>query len=647
MDKARNMRGGASGFSNTTNNNQKNSEQHKGVIVFSADIGGDNEFSEKSKIGKVRSLSAVDRALSSYKMSCHDVFEKQAHESSSTIIATTERFKLPKKLLNECNGVHHASVPRKLRSAMKKRGPEKSMLLDSEKVKHKKNVTESPKKNSVKKSRDLEENASASFEGIAHDPSPCPEISPREASKISSLHETIGEEQHNLSEREKLLMASYSTATTPTINLKALPMMVKSESSNKVQSHDSELCLAIGLNTPTQSRFSHSERKPDLRFDLARDVDCKQELHMMKDQKENGLALWPGLSPVASASQAYKQSSATKIPDWMQAAICASKQDLMDSCSSGGKISEVVIHQRSRKRCATHVHISHTIRSLKVPKRQVIKEPELHECHQMRAHEASNGGVPIEAHKLNGIRNGVSSALGTGHFSTVRNPHNSKNGIILRQQQCHGDISQAAPTPEVCGHQKQIFNILSLSTGSNGLKVDNSYYNYKIGSRSGPLSKLQDPYFHSLAQQHVLMPIPTPQSQYASTSYLDQPSVAGPQVRLHQPNYYGSPSCGTPSSSTTILDKQQHQSFWAVQLEAQSRSALNCNIMRTQYPNWQSDRRHESSAVSACAQAILPSSPASLEVLGSKITSISGQQQQKLIAPIQDMWTRSSSSFCM
>lgn len=74
----------------------------------------------------------------------------------------------------------------------------------------------------------------------------------------------------------------------------------------------------------------------------------------------------------------------------------------------------------------------------------------------------------------------------------------------------------------------QSFN-LSLSAGSYGLKVDNNNYN-KTGSRLEQLSKLQVPYFQSLAQQHGVMPIPTPRSHYASTLYLDQLSVVGPQV---------------------------------------------------------------------------------------------------------------------
>ena len=85
----------------------------------------------------------------------------------------------------------------------------------------------------------------------------------------------------------------------------------------------------------------------------------------------------------------------------------------------------------------------------------------------------------------------------------------------------------------------QNFNFLSLSAGSNGLKLDNNYN--KIGSRLEPLSKLQVPYLQSLTPLHGGIPIPATQRQYASTSYLNQLSVAGPQVlhlSLLQENYY-------------------------------------------------------------------------------------------------------------
>lgn len=80
-------------------------------------------------------------------------------------------------------------------------------------------------------------------------------------------------------------------------------------------------------------------------------------------------------------------------------------------------------------------------------------------------------------------------------------------------------------------HILQSFNFLSLSAGGNGLKVSDGFN--KGGSRLEPLSKSQVPYFHqSQQQQHGLMPIPTPQSQYASTSYLDSIPAVGPQVLI-------------------------------------------------------------------------------------------------------------------
>lgn len=88
----------------------------------------------------------------------------------------------------------------------------------------------------------------------------------------------------------------------------------------------------------------------------------------------------------------------------------------------------------------------------------------------------------------------------------------------------------------------------------------------------------------------------------------------------HLPHYYGTPLRGSHYSST-VSYKQQHQSFWAVQLAAQGgSSSVNCSIVRAQYPNWQNGR-HDSSV----PQVILPHSPASLETFGSKITSISDQ----------------------
>lgn len=69
------------------------------MTVFTAAIRADLKFSEKSKKEKVRSLSAVGRALSSCQMGCHVSEKEEAHEpSSSGVIATSKRFKVPKNV---------------------------------------------------------------------------------------------------------------------------------------------------------------------------------------------------------------------------------------------------------------------------------------------------------------------------------------------------------------------------------------------------------------------------------------------------------------------------------------------------------------------------------------------------------------------
>ncbi|XP_020208127.1 uncharacterized protein LOC109793068 [Cajanus cajan] len=524
------------------------------------------QFSEKSKKEKVKSLSAVAKALS---MGC-----RVSHSPKPA-----NKFQLPRKFLKDCNGVDHASVPRKIRSAVKKRGRE-SVFGDSEKVNHRMNGMESPQKEGIKKSKkqrspgwstrqalpgpitkDEEEvvetlyalagmfpdngsNAKSELDSESfpenstvlqdQEESHCANVtievsgttqdagqtSPTGCKRTSSLHETIGQEQSDFPQSAKFLVASQSTAGK--INLQAVHrMVVKSENGSKVASHDSELSLEMGLNVPIQPQISHIGRKSDVEFQTAGGIYCKKEQHLIKYQKETeGPALWPGLSSTASAgiSASYLQSSAAKAPDWLNSAIGAPKQDLMEGCFSGGKISDIVTHKKAWKKCAAHVHISHLIRSLEVSKRKVDKEHELYESHQMRVHHGTKCGVLMEAQNLNWTKSGNSSATGAVHSATTSASRETKNGILH-----HGLYHDISLSP-----QKQSFNFLSLSTGGSELKVNESLN--KGESKLEPLSKSQVPYFQSLQQQHGLMPI---QSPYSS-SFLDRFLVAGPQVRLQQ-----------------------------------------------------------------------------------------------------------------
>lgn len=124
MDKSRDIRRGGSRFSRQANNNNKQS----GHKLFSGFEGDAFVSLEKSKREKVRKLSAVNGRGSptpSSEMGCSALSDRENEcPSPSQLISindSTKRFKIPKKSFDDCNVVDHASVPRKLRSAMKKR----------------------------------------------------------------------------------------------------------------------------------------------------------------------------------------------------------------------------------------------------------------------------------------------------------------------------------------------------------------------------------------------------------------------------------------------------------------------------------------------------------------------------------------------
>ncbi|XP_040364687.1 uncharacterized protein LOC112171858 isoform X3 [Rosa chinensis] len=92
-------------------------KQSSGHKLFSG-AGGDFVLLEKSKKERIRKLSTIGRGAtcSSLEMDC-DVSHREDEEE-----LPSKRIKLPRKSMGDSNGgVHLASVPRKLRSAMKKR----------------------------------------------------------------------------------------------------------------------------------------------------------------------------------------------------------------------------------------------------------------------------------------------------------------------------------------------------------------------------------------------------------------------------------------------------------------------------------------------------------------------------------------------
>ncbi|KAL9395537.1 hypothetical protein Peur_009790 [Populus x canadensis] len=163
MNKNKDVRPRASRFS-------RQQIKQSGQKLLSGLNGGDFVVSwEKSK--RIKRLSAVNNNNSeSNKGSCSydveeekkcemgggegcDVFDKEVLQAPSATIGiastSNKKFKLPRKLIDDCNGV----VPRKLRSAMKKRNRESVSppFPDSKKLSHTHGGVESLKRDGLKK----------------------------------------------------------------------------------------------------------------------------------------------------------------------------------------------------------------------------------------------------------------------------------------------------------------------------------------------------------------------------------------------------------------------------------------------------------------------------------------------------------------
>ncbi|GAB4852517.1 hypothetical protein Ancab_016731 [Ancistrocladus abbreviatus] len=125
--------------------------------VFSRFSGQSNQVVyEKLKREKVRRLSVVakDREGKEEETEMGSVGSDDEDELRPRN-GINKKFKVPKKLFDNRNPVDHASVPRKLRSAMKKRSckPTSSPLPNPKRLIHAVNGVELPKKDCLKKSK--------------------------------------------------------------------------------------------------------------------------------------------------------------------------------------------------------------------------------------------------------------------------------------------------------------------------------------------------------------------------------------------------------------------------------------------------------------------------------------------------------------
>ncbi|KAJ4702113.1 Restriction of telomere capping protein [Melia azedarach] len=723
MDKSRDVRRGASRFSRQI----KQSGQK--LLAGLDGVAEDFVSLEKPKKERlIKKLSVVNKASSSYgdcEMRCNtnlsdreNEFPSQSQFSMSN--ATTKTFKLPKKFFDNRNCVDHSSVPRKLRSAMKKRNLDSISppLPDSRELNHTIGGVESLKKDGLKKSKlnmkkgsldwshkqtvgsitkDEEEvvetlyalarmfpdndTADKTKLDIApseanppalleHRESPTPaikdsavtkedlsstcplrnsEVAPlsniesmqKEPAEVNSLKEASAEEKPDLLDSKNF--HTKTDSCVPPVNVHSImPSLSKREHNNDEQSCNPvnlhvlpELSLDSGLEQSTHKESSLQQRKPEVASGAATFRSQLLQQDMVMESRKNGLALWPGLSPMVlhgvGSSGPSSQSPAAKIPAWLDG---ATRSCSLENGPLTGKVYEGATDRASMKRCAAHVYISHLIRDLQMPENK--EKLPLH-CNQLKPRlEGQRQGIPMAINDFDRVKKGLNGVISSNNIGSTTAERNSSEArsCILQHKRLHQDQQQTATASGLHNLQKQSFDFLSLSAGGGGPEATNCFHRNRNNALEQS-SPFQVSYLQSLPQHQKFMPLAMSQSYHSSSSYPDKSSTSATaptqQVPLQLLPYLTSPFLGPAHTSSTILTKQHHhqqqqQQLWAAQLAAHCRPAGNSTAM-SQFPHCPNGT--QDSTLIPCPQSIISPSLPALEILGPKYTQISQQQQQQ------------------
>ncbi|KDO84856.1 hypothetical protein CISIN_1g003719mg [Citrus sinensis] len=647
--------------------------------------------------------------------------ETPSQSQSSMSSATAKRFKLPKKLFDDCNGVDHSSIPRKLRSAVKKRNPESMSppLPDSKKLNHTVGEMESLKKDGLKKSKlnivkqgssdwsqkevigpitkDEEEvvetlyamagmfpeNDSVNNSKLESSPSEAKPPALREhresctpavkdsavteeelgstfplrtseAAPSSNVESSQKETAKTSAEvEEKPDSKSFHVKTdscVPPVNVHStMPLLAKREHNSDEPSCNPvtfqglpEPCRDSGLEQSTQE--TSLTGKPELAVGSTTLRSEQVQQDTATESWRNGLALWPGLSPMVllGAGSSGPSLQSTKIPAWLDAAVGASKPYSLENGPSTRKVFKGATTNRSLKRCAGHVYISRLIRDLQMPEN---KEKSHLQCNQLKPpDEGQSIGSTTAERNSSEARSGILQHKRLHHDQLQTA---TESGLQTLQKQVSSTIYDQLQTATESGLQtlqKQSFNFLSLSAGGLGAEDTNSFSRTRNNALE-PSSEFQVSHLHSLPQHQNFMPIAMPQTHYTS-SYPDKISTSGTgstqQVKLQLPSYLSSPFLGPAHTSSTILTKQhqqQQQQLWPAQLAAQYRPTGHSTAM-SQFSNWPNGRQDPT--LIPCPQSLISPAPTSLEVLRPKYSTNSQHQHQHWLQHQQLMTITSS-----
>ncbi|BBG94824.1 hypothetical protein Prudu_003201 [Prunus dulcis] len=563
MDKPRDVRRGATRF-----------KQPSGHKLFSclagvgAGAGGDFVQSAKSKKERLRKLSALGTASSSFQdceMGC-DVSDREDELPS-------KRFKLPKKFFDDCNGVDHASVPRKLRSAMKKRNRESASpsIPNSKKLNHAMSGIESPKRDGKQggsdrslretvsgditkdeeevvetlyalaglfPNNDANDNSKLDTESLDANPSALPESkeTPTPAfevgnDKSGSICPLKATEASSPSSVERLAKETDQVDSLNKSSTQSEPELPNSRkfciTSDDSVPHDLNISSVSAIveecnEKPTANVVNFSVPS-DLSLDSRKlKQPVQKESSIFGSKPETALELGKTMGSQVEVHNMVQESKKNGPVLWPGLSSNVSHGARNDSPSSSSqspaaKIPAWLDAALSTSRASVQ-NVSSFGKALKNSESEDKLQP-----NEMRLHEGSKQVALLGANIYTKVKNGIVSASSIDISSAEKRPNEAKNGI-LEQKKLYQDQPQCAMGSRAYPSPKQSFDFLSLSAGGGGLETNDSFSRARNGME--PSSQSQVPYIHSLMQHHTLIPLSLPQSRFSPSSCPNNPSAA-------------------------------------------------------------------------------------------------------------------------
>ncbi|XP_021721179.1 uncharacterized protein LOC110688728 isoform X1 [Chenopodium quinoa] len=264
---------------------------------------------------------------------------------------------------------------------------------------------------------------------------------------------------------------------------------------------------------------------------------------------------------------------------------------------------------------------------------QVLQSSERRDTHPLDTSQLRPSQCLSTGH-ASGNRDDLSTAFTAGHMfgSAADKICETANDVSVLPKKCQVE-DQGRSLSGKCNSKEESYNFLSLSTGA-GTEVNKGGSVNRLGITMGAKDHVLQ--LHSVAEHNTYVPCSMPQNSFPPIRYGDHaaavsaaPPSMPPQVHIQVPSYYSN-HCGPVPLGTARSTQLSHPKQQQQIWTAQLSAQFRPSpLLSSHIANWQNSARDPHTMIPM--QAHLSASRPSLETMGSKYLHISQQPQQQYL----------------